>query len=312
MTKDLQVLILAQPGRLDAAAELCAASCRAPHSWGVTVAGPRPSAIWPNNQELSPEGLTALVSLGARIIRFAPQYFGRSYPNGNRIEALFTLRPDQPFIAFDTDTLILGDLCAAELDSAAPGASERVEPTWPRGGQGRSGRKAVWRSLYHRFGLAEPSSFGYFCASRVHGPCPHRFATHWLSKALALRDSPPAALTGQALFPWLDQIALPLTLAALQGGQDAPRSRLLDDGLSYHYRSLALAHARAPRAALTHLDQVTQDPILAGLLARYAPFRKMLTPTGVARVRRLFKDHPHADREKPYRKRLKAAGLWDR
>jgi hypothetical protein len=46
--------------------------------------------------------------------------FGEYYPYGNKIEALSVLPEGEPFVFFDTDTLITGDLDSVPFDFNAP------------------------------------------------------------------------------------------------------------------------------------------------------------------------------------------------
>ena len=71
----------------------------------------------------------ALEEMGAEIIPFESKHFGDSYPFGNKIEMLRELPKGEPFVFFDTDTLITGELSSVPFDFDRPAASLRREGT---------------------------------------------------------------------------------------------------------------------------------------------------------------------------------------
>ncbi|MFV0302819.1 MAG: hypothetical protein ACK5IP_18445, partial [Paracoccus sp. (in: a-proteobacteria)] len=106
------ILIVAQSGKLEHQALIFAASLRAASpGWQgrLIVAEPRPEGAWAGHQTtLSPEHRRLLGEMAAEITPFTARHFGAAYPHGNKIEALALLPPGQPFVFFDTDTLITG------------------------------------------------------------------------------------------------------------------------------------------------------------------------------------------------------------
>ncbi|MGB1035547.1 MAG: hypothetical protein ACPGVS_11030 [Primorskyibacter sp.] len=312
MSYDPQILIVAQAGRLEAEALIFVATACAAGVGPVTIAEVQPGPLWPHDPRLSPEGRRMLLDMGARIVPLHSQHFGARYPHGNKIEALFVLRPGEPFVFFDTDTVIIAPLNAMDWATGTAGAMARVAPTWPRVLPGGPGRRAIWRALYHRFELPAPDPAPYYCAARIHGPCARTLGTHFLRMALSIWHSPPPALAGQALRPWLDQIALPLALSAVGGGAQPDVDRALDQRLTWHYRSLALAYARAPSAALAQIEAALSDPALCALVQRDVEFAKTIRAQTGPEIRHLCRNLRHLGRETPVRKRLKAAGHWDR
>ena len=73
----------------------------------------------------------ALNELDVGILPFVNNTLRQSYPNGNKIEALTHLPEGEPFVFFDTDTLITGPLSLVAFDFDRPSASMRREGTWP-------------------------------------------------------------------------------------------------------------------------------------------------------------------------------------
>ncbi|MCV6584815.1 MAG: hypothetical protein OIF47_04710 [Marinibacterium sp.] len=321
------IVIIAQAGRLQYEALMFAASLRR-HSPGfagrLIVGVPRAGPLWPTDP--APDDLQvmrALGDLGAERLYFDCRTFGASYPNGNKIEVLRALPRGEPFVFFDSDTLITGDLAQVPFDFARPSASCRVEATWPRVGHDTPGRGRIWRALYDRFGLAFNGSldpdiprgwrrFLYFNAGYFYGACPQRFGALYLRIARSIRDAPPPELAGQPLFPWLDQIALPLVIHALGGGRDPAVAAALDGPVSHHYRLLSLLYARAPDPVVATLEQICTDPDLGPILSRHAPIRTMVQQQRGAEARALFDRNALPCTEAPLRRRLKAQGLWIR
>jgi hypothetical protein len=244
------ILIIGQGGRIGFEAILFAASLRlsAPAFAGrVIVAEPQPGPLWPDDPRLAPNQRAALEQFGADIRPFTSRQFGAAYPYGNKIEGLAVLPPAEPFVFFDSDTLITGALDAVAFPFARPAASMRREGTWPVARPGWPGHAAVWGSLYAQSGLdfaaSQDAQFGpddwrrylYFNAGWFFGADPATFGARFLATALMIRDRPPAALDGQPMNPWLDQVALPLTIHALGGGRPGPDLAGLDSTVTCHW-----------------------------------------------------------------------------
>ena len=63
-------------------------------------------------------------------------------------------------------------------------------------------------------------------------------------------DAPLPELAAQELYPWLDQIALPLVIHSFGGGRPGPELAPLDGAATCHYRALPLLYATAPDATI--------------------------------------------------------------
>lgn len=281
------ILIVAQDGRLQYEALLLAASLR--HFPGnrdlrLYVAEPQPGPLWPDDPRLTrPAIRRELRALGAQIVPLHNRHWGARYPNANKIEALASLPPNEPFLFLDTDTLITGDLSG--LDCARPSASVRVEPTWPRISLYGPGFAEIWGALYDLAGVdMQPTlaaqfapddwrRYAYFNAGWFCGPCPAQFHALYAPLACQIEANPPQVMATQALYPWLDQIALPPVIAALGGG---PRDTGLDGALSLHYRALPFIYASAPDSTVDLLETVTGAPHLWDIFNQYVAFRRMV------------------------------------
>jgi len=321
-------MIVGQAGRLQYEAVLFAASLRAmsPGFQGrLFVAEPQPGPLWARDPRIShPPTRAALAELGAEILPFETRHFGQAYPYGNKIEALMALPKGEPFVFFDTDTLITGELAEVPFDFDRPTASMRREGTWPKLELYGPGFGAIWKSLYDLFDLDFDSSLDlsqpdeywqrylYFNAGFFFHRCPHEFGARFARYATTIRDTPPRALVCQELDPWLDQVALPLVIHALGGGRDTLPPGLLDGRVSCHYRLLPLLYAREPDRVVEVLETVTAPNRIKKVLKDYDPFKRMIYQGRGQKARALFDRANLPRREQAIRNRLKKEGFWMR
>lgn len=327
-TSPFNVVVVAQGGRLSFEALLFAASLRA-SSPGFTgkllIAEPQPGPLWPNAPTIRPGAIrTALEDLGAQIVPFESRHFGHAYPYGNKIEMLSALPENEPFVFFDSDTLITGDLTQVPFDFDRPTASSRVEGTWPKLELYGPGYNAIWKSLYGRFGLDFETSLDpnqpdeywrrylYFNAGFFFYSCPRRFGQRFLDYALSIRDDPPDELVCQELDPWLDQVALPLVIHSFGGGRDTLPKGLLDGSVSCHYRMFPLLYARESDAVIACLEAVVAPQKLKKVLKEYEPIKRMIYQGRGHKVRALFDQDNLPRREQAIRNRIKSNGFWMR
>ncbi len=322
------VAIVGQQGRLAYEALIFVASLRAmsPGFAGrILVAEPQPGPLWRKDPSIRNQPLRdALTELGAEIIPFESKHFGEAYPFGNKIEMLFALPEGEPFVFFDTDTLITGDLCAVPFDFERPGASLRREGTWPQPQLYGPGYTGLWKSLYDKFGLDFESSLDlgqpdeywrrylYFNAGFFFYKCPQLFGARFLEYALAIRDAPPVELCAQSFDPWLDQVALPLVIHALGGGRDALPEGLLDGEVSCHYRLLPMLYARESDHTVAVLEHVTTPNRIKKVLKTYDPIKRMIYQGRGAKARALFDRENLPRKEQAIRNQLKSNGYWMR
>lgn len=320
------ILLIGQDIRLGMEAALFAASLRhhAPDWRGrLIVAEPGAEGAWTGARTKIPAPIRlALLDFGAEILPFTARHFGASYPFGNKIEALSVLPPGEPFVFFDSDTLITGPLDRLPFDFSRPSASMRRSATWPEPPLYGPGYGAIWKSLYDRFGLDYESSLDtsqpdehwerylYFNAGWFFGADPQEFGRRFLDWALAIREDPGEALASQKLDVLLDQVALPLVIHALGGGRPGPGLAGLDGDVTCHYRDLPLLYARESDLAVETVETLLRDPRLAPLAEAWAPSRQIvLEGTGRDRIRPMF-DRRMPLNEGRTRQILKKAGLW--
>ena len=318
------ILAVAQAGRLQYEAILLAASLRAtnPDFPGkLFVAEPQPGPLWPDDprMDLAPRAL--LERLGAVILPFHSTTFGADYPHGNKIEALTAL-PEAPFLFLDSDTLITGPFGSVTFDFARPSASMRREGSWPVIELYSPGYSAIWRALYHRFGLDFASSLDlsqpdeywqrylYFNAGWFFHESPAVFGGRYLDYARSVRDRPPPELECQPLNPWLDQVVLPLVIHSLGGGRPGPGLAGLDGDVTCHWRVLPLAYARESDRVIGVLEEIAALPDVKAVLHTYPAFRKMIYQGQGRQVRAMFDRTALPRREQAIRNAIKREGLW--
>ena len=321
------ILIIGQAGRLQYEALLFAASLRAnaPDFTGrLIVAEPQPGPLWDRDPRISPDLRAGLADLGAEIVPFESAHFGQAYAYGNKIEGLAALPAGEPFVFFDTDTLVTGDLAAVPFDFAKPAASMRREGTWPEEELYWPGYTAIWKSLYDKFSLdfgssldlTQPDQFWerylYFNAGWFFGADPAAFGARFTEYALSVRDDRPPELVLQSLNPWLDQVVLPLVIHACGGGRPGPGLAGLDGDVTCHYRMFPLLYARENDRVVQVLEDVCAPNKIKKLLKDYEPIKRMVYQGQGAKVRALFDQTDLPKKDQQIRGRIRAEGYWMR
>jgi hypothetical protein len=327
-TQPFNIVIVGQGGRLQYEAILFAASMQmnSPDFPGrLIVAEPRPGPLWEKDPTIrGDDTLELLDRLGAEILPFESHHFGEAYPYGNKIEALFALPEGEPFVFFDTDTLVTGDLATVPFDFDRPTASLRREGTWPEIELYGPGYTQIWKSLYDRFGLDFESSLDlsqpdeywrrylYFNAGFFFYKCPHVFGQRFLDYALSIRDDPPPELVCQSLDPWLDQVALPLVIHSLGGGRNTLPEGLLDGEITCHYRMLPLLYARESDRVVEVLEEIAAPNPVKKVLKKYDPIKFMVYHGRGRKARALFDRDNLPRKEQAIRNTIRRNGYWMR
>lgn len=322
------LLLIGQAGRLTYEAVLLLASLRAnaPDFQGrVFVAEPAEGPLWEKSPSMHNKNARQLIEkLGGEVISFTTEHFGEGYPNGNKIEALLSMPEGEPFLFLDTDTLITGDLSRVPFDFDKPGASLKVEGTWPVPPLYGPGYAGIWKALYDRFGLDFESSLDlsqpdeywrrylYFNAGFFFYKCPRKFGERYLEYSLSIRDDTPTELASQKLTPWLDQIALPLVIHSFGGGRDTLPKGLMDGAITCHYRLLPLLYAREADHVVETLEEITAPNEIKRVLKQYDPFKFMIYHGRGQKARALFDRERLPRKEQAIRNKLRRNGYWMR
>ncbi len=324
--KTFNILIIAQPGRLSYEAVLFAASLKAsnPDFGGQLYIGVPSGEKWAGKSELAPDICEMLERLGAIIVPFTSEHFGAGYPYGNKIEGLMALPKGEPFVFFDTDTVIHGPLSQVGFDFDKPAASMVREGSWPEIELYGPGYGDIWGALYNKFGLEFQSSLDltqpdehwerylYFNAGWFFHRCPHEFGTRFLEYALEIRDHGPEEIVCQSLDPWLDQVALPLVIHSFGGGRPGPELAGLDGDVSCHWRILPLMYARESDALIAFIEEICAPNKIKKLLKQYEPMKRMIYQKRGHKVRALFDRDNLPPTEQPIRNKIKREGFWMR
>lgn len=319
------IVAVVQSGRLQYEALLLAASLRATNpdfAGKLYLAEPQPGKLWPRDPRVTdPAVREMLESLGATFLPFDSHAFGHAYPHGNKIEALTAL-PDAPFLFLDTDTLVTGDFGNVGFDFGKPSASMRREGTWPTLELYGPGYAEIWKSLYDRFDLTfddtldltQPDNywqrFMYFNAGWFFHASPQDFGNRFLAYAKSIRDNRPDPLIVQEIYPWLDQIALPLVIHSFGGGRPGPELAGLDGDVTCHYRTLPLLYARESDRVVDVLEQVARQKDLRRILRDFEPVKLMVYQNRGRKARSFFDRNDLPRREQAIRFVLKREGLW--
>lgn len=265
-----------------------------------------------------------LIELGAEFVPLNSSSFGLSYPIGNKIEVLSLLPEGEPFIFFDTDTIFMDTLNNVEIDFDKPSASSRCEGTWPKPDLYGPGCADIWKSLYDKFGLDFASSLDtsqpdeywqrylYFNAGLFYYKCPKIFGAKFLEYATEIRDNAPAELEGQAIYPWLDQIALPLVIHALGGERDTEAAQQLDGTVTCHYRVLSLLYAREPQRVIDILEDVCAPNKIKKILKESDAFKRLVYQGRGHKLRSIITPEDLLKPEEKFRKKIKNRGFWYR
>lgn len=321
------IMIVGQAGRLEYEALVFAASLRenAPAFQGrLVVAEPQPGPLWKTDPRISLPLRDALAEFGAEIVPFDSVYFGDTYPQGNKIEGLTALPANEPFVFFDTDTLVMGELSDVPFDFARPSASMQRTATWPEEDLYWPGYTAIWQSLYDRFGLdfastldlSQPDEYWqrylYFNAGWFFGSDPAAFGQRFTDYAVAVRDDRPAPLVLQSLDPWLDQVVLPLVIHSFGGGRPGPELDGLDGDVTCHYRMLPLLYAREKTPVVQAFEAICAPNRIKKHLKNYDAFKRMVYQGRGEKVRALFDQDNLPRRERQIRNMIKSNGFWIR
>lgn len=321
------ILVIGQSGRLQYEVVLFLASLRAssPDFKGkVIIAEPQPGPAWQKDPRMGEEARELIKALGGTIVPFENKAFGQSYPHGNKIEGLTALPAAEPFVFFDSDTLITGDLASVPFDFNRPAASMKREATWPVEELYWPGYTAIWKSLYDKFGLDFESSldlswpneywqrYMYFNAGWFFGSDPQAFHQLFLDISTVIRDDPPEELVVQPLDPWLDQVALPLVIHALGGGRPGPELDGLDGDVTCHWRILPLAYARESDRVIEVLEEVAAPNKIKKVLKLHDPMKRMIYQGRGQKVRALFDRDNLPRKEQAIRNKIKSNGFWMR
>ena len=149
----------------------------------------------------------------------------------------------------------------------------------------------------------------YFNAGWFTGACPQQMCERLLHYAQDVERDPPPELATQRLFPWLDQIVLPVAIAAEGGGR---RDTGLDGPKSLHYRALPEIYAFGSDHAVDTLEQVTRAAHLWDIFNQHVAFRRMIFKENGPALRQIIAGTPPPFTYWARKKQIMDAGYWVR
>jgi len=223
----------------------------------VHIYYPVNSSVWAENPEPDEDVLEFLKDRGFNLVAFENRHFGSAYPISNKIYAVNKAAQTSPHVLFlDTDSLFVGDAAASFLD-------DRIVRDMGNVGVCKAGgsfpqahavysKDAIWRAIYRKFGIDPDDvlsaavnftgvvTFPYFNAGTVFFSNSGPVSELWLRVALEINKRDLPELEGQKIFPFLDQIALPVAIALSKTGYEYIHSgfncnQLRGDIVHWHY-----------------------------------------------------------------------------
>lgn len=217
-------LLIAQRGRVEHEAALLLKSMSLLPAFDlsrVIVASPVNSGVWQHDPTPSAHFFSICRRFGVRTINFENTVFGDKYPISNKFYAIAAAGGEAPLVFIDSDMIFFKE---PTFDFGRAGALIcRAGDSFPRP-ENRGRRNEIWRAVYAHFGLdvarysdnAFPvdhrERYPYFNAGTF--AIDHRDVhSTYLDTALQLFYDPPEILKAERIFPFLDQIALPVALA---------------------------------------------------------------------------------------------------
>lgn len=260
-----------------------------------------------------------LVDLGAEIRGFRNARFGSRYPHSNKIYALSALPPREPFLFLDTDFVITGDLSRLSFDFDRP-SMYAGRATWPSVENNSIERDRIWESLYRKFGLTtegwirehQPPGalkrYPYFNAARFYYRRADVVFDSYRRVAEAIEDAPPPELEGQTLYPWLDQISLPIVMRSLNADKRHYNMDYFLNPVAHHYHVVVTLFLDRHREKLLMAREFASDDRWREYFIKSRIFSQLADDEKYNEILEF------ADREvlKPseFGKRMRDAGYW--
>jgi hypothetical protein len=312
----INVVIVAQQGRIGYQALLCAASIRAfqaANAVRVFVGVPKNSRRWENNPEITDADLIAAFKrYDCEITPFDNTDFGSDYPHANKFYAIGSLPPDEPFLFLDSDSVVVSPIRPRHLNLSEP-ALKSGGPSWPvKADDGRSVGE-VWRSLYEFFdidpapwrdpelGDDEHRVYPYYNAGIVYYEQAGRFADLWLEMAKRVWLKRPLAIVNQPIKPWLDQIVLPILLAKLGVPAGRDPDPIHKAVVHYHFPFyLQVRHTKA----IELFDTLSKEEALTSVLRKDEGFRYFMSDEARTIVREVHEEFWNSGKQGGYKKFL--------
>jgi hypothetical protein len=312
----VNICLVAQGGRIGYQAALCAASIRAFHNAAdvsIFICVPKNSNNWKNDPGISDTDLVAAFRhYDCTVIAFENRDFGSTYPHSNKFYSMMSLPSDEPFLFLDSDTVLVKRIGAGDMNLSAPKLNPGG-PSWPKIGPTTGTIGDIWHGLYRYFDLDDSGyvdtsrgsndrdRYPYYNAGVIYYEKAGLFGKTFLDVALRIWHEKPAAIEGQQLRPWLDQISLPLVLATLGAPRFGKVDPIHDNIVHYHFPFyLQVRHRRAAEI----FDELRKDALLTSVLQKDEAFRYYMSDEGRAIVREVHREVGGSDVPDRYKKFL--------
>lgn len=279
----VSVYAIAQTGRLEFEALLCMASLlkfNTRRDWNFFVCTPANSNLWKENPDISQGDVAgALRRLGVNVVTFENERFGSRYPHSNKMYALAALPPDDPFIFFDSDHVFCGNVSSVDVNFNRP-IARQTTMAWPVTNRTTYSRAELWRAVYAKFAMPtcgwfraefdedDPRHFPYFNAGVFFGRAAGEFLEVYRHFMHELDESPPHILDKWSLYPYLDQVTLPLVLRTLGGDNQHHDSDYPFNAVSKHYFAASLLFFPPENTWLKEALDIITAPALRRLFER--------------------------------------------
>jgi hypothetical protein len=314
------IALVAQSGRIAYQALLAAASVRRFHSKkdvNIHICIPENTSRWKDDPSVQePHLREAFEKYECTIKMIDNSDWGSSYPYGNKFYAISSLPADEPFLFLDSDNILIRPIAENDIDFARPALRPAPRP-WPIVSEKTPSYGAIWRSLYEFFDLDstpyhdkslndDVRSYPYYNAAIMYYSRAGDFGPAMLEMGKKLWANQPAALEGQPLFPWLDQVVLPLVLAKLGVPRFRRKSSVHNAIVHYRYPYYLVIPYQGAEEAFV---EVTRDEYLASVLMHDSAFRYYMSEEGKNLARAV---HAASTREngkvdfEGFRKRMRA------
>ncbi len=221
--------VIQNDGKMLAQGLLFAASLRkhGNDKFDVFLCCPKNSDKWSMDVEVTdPEVLSYFEKIGVKVNFFDNAAFGSAYPHSNKAYAFATLPASQPFIFFDTDYLFLDDLSDLDFNFDNPDFI-RGPRSWPPLNRSQHSLDEIWGDIYAALGvdtavvyrqehkINDWERYTYFNASLIYFKDPQQFSAIYLDNMKKIWALDTLKIPHRFLYPQLDQIVLPATLAML-------------------------------------------------------------------------------------------------
>lgn len=320
------VYMIGQTGRLEYEALLLVKSLRMfcdSDEIGVYVCTPNNSDLWQSDPNIEKgEIADKLRDLGARVVSFDNERFGSRYPHSNKIYALAALPPDEPFVFLDSDHIFFEDIAGLEVDFHRPTA-RRAGLLWPGKRKQGQERKQLWDSLYAKFGVETDGwyqeeygidselFYPYFNGGCFYYSSARRFHELYRQAIHEVSDNPPAEVHPKSLYPWLDQICLPLVMAQLNGDGAVYRGEFVFSQVATHYFQMSNLFLNVNEDILGITREIITDPEYRDLFGQMESYNYSFLGEGWDRIRAITAgENYNWLNSLKFRKKLSDMGIW--